>query len=108
ILIAKLFDLVRIINSTHDKKETLNEADIQKVKKLMNDFVINVLGLTPEEENAKQSKVLDEVMTYLLQMRQDAKAKKDFATSDGIRNHLAQHGIQIKDGKDGSTWSLNN
>ena len=108
ILIAQLFDLVRIINSTYDKKENLDDADIQKVKKLMNEFIIGVLGLKAEEENGKQSKVLDEVMQYLLQMRQEAKAKKDFATSDGIRNHLAQQGIQIKDGKDGSTWSMNN
>ena len=108
VLIAQLFDVVRIINSANDKKEALTEADIQRLKKMMRQFIVEVLGLVQEEESGKHTKVLDEVMQFVLRMRQDAKSKKDFATSDNIRNYLSEHGIQIKDGKDGSTWSLNN
>ncbi|MFN5460528.1 MAG: cysteine--tRNA ligase [Bacteroidota bacterium] len=108
VLIAQLFDAVRIINSVNDKKESLTSIDIELLKDLMQQMVIDVLGLKPEEESGKHLKVLDEVMQFILQMRQEAKVKKDFATSDSIRNHLTQHGIQIKDGKEGSTWTFNN
>ena len=108
VLVAHLFEAVRIINSVNDKKEKLTESDISKLKRLMHDFVFDVMGLKSEEENSRGVKVLDDVMKFILEMRHEAKAKKDFATSDAIRNYLTDHGIQIKDGKEGSTWTFSN
>ena len=106
VLIAKLFDAVRIINSTHHKKETLTEDDIQELKKLYQHFIIEVLGLKKETANENNDQVLKTVMDFVLNLRQEAKQRKDFATSDNIRNLLSEKGIQIKDGKDGSTWTI--
>ncbi len=106
VLIAKLFDAVRIINSTHHKKETLTESDIQELKKLYQHFIIEVLGLKKETANENNDQVLKTVMDFVLNLRQEAKQRKDFATSDNIRNLLSEKGIQIKDGKDGSTWTI--
>lgn len=108
VLVAHLFEAVRIINSANDKKEKLTAEDIAELKKLYDDFIFNVIGLKREEESGKAAKVLDDVMKFILEMRQQAKNNKDFATSDSIRNYLTQHGIQIKDGKEGASWMLAN
>lgn len=106
VLIAQLFDAIRLINSTSDKKSTLTQTDIDKLKNIYQHFVFDVMGLKKEEESGKSNQALDKVMSLMLDLRAKAKANKDFATSDEIRNKLTEANIQVKDGKEGSSWSL--
>lgn len=106
VLIAQLFDAARIINSANDKKTELNDEDIDLLKKLYNDFVFSVLGLKSEESNQKVDHALAQVMELVLDIRNQAKKGRDFKLSDEIRDKLLEAGIQVKDGKEGSTWKI--
>lgn len=103
ILVAELFDLVRIINIINDNKATIDVSNYELLTNLMHKFVFDILGLK-EEENV--SSFLPEVMDLVINLRQQAKENKDYSTSDFIRNQLLEIGIQIKDGKEGATWSF--
>ena len=106
VLIAQLFDAVRIINSANDNKLKLTQADIDLLKSIYQDFVFDVLGLKEEEGNQKLQAALNQVMTMVLNLRAKAKQDKNFQLSDDIRNQLIASGFQIKDSKDGSSWTL--
>ncbi len=106
ILIAHLFDAVRIINSANDKKLNLTQEDINLLKEIYEDFLFDVLGLKQEEKNQKLNKALDSVMSLMLEMRAKAKNEKNFALSDEIGDKLLAAGFQIKDAKEGSTWKI--
>jgi len=102
VLIAELFEASRIINSVYDNKLKIDAKNLKLLKKLMNDFIIDVLGLKNEQAaNDDLPKVLDMVVA----LRNGAKMNKDYATSDRIRDGLQQIGFQLKDGKEGTTWS---
>ena len=105
IVLSHLFEAVRIINSANAGTESLTVADIDKLKSLMNLFVFDILGLKREEKQSDDD--MDGLMNLLLSIRAQAKANKDFATSDKIRDELIKLNFTIKDGKDGSTWSKN-
>jgi cysteinyl-tRNA synthetase len=105
VLVAHLFDAVRVINSANDGKENLTASDIDLLKKLMHNFVFDVLGLKDESAGGQNTALLDGVMKMILEIRAEAKAKKDFATSDKLRDTLAALGITIKDSKDGALWN---
>jgi cysteinyl-tRNA synthetase len=105
IVLSHLFEAVRIINSTNAGTESLTAGDIDKLKALMNLFVFDILGLKREEKKSDDD--MDGLMKLLLSIRSQAKANKDFATSDQIRDELIKLNFTIKDGKDGSTWSKN-
>jgi cysteinyl-tRNA synthetase len=106
IAIANIFEAVRMINSINDGKETITETDKASLKKLMTEIVFDVLGLQ-EENNTDNSKV-DGLMNMIIEQRNHAKMNKDFATSDAIRNKLKEIGFEIKDGKDGTSYSVIN
>jgi cysteinyl-tRNA synthetase len=106
ILVANLFEGARIINSVNDGKETITAADLTTLKKVMHDFTFDVLGLKSEQSNSSADKALQGVMEIILDMRNDVKAKKDFAASDKLRDNLNKINITIKDTKDGATWSI--
>jgi cysteinyl-tRNA synthetase len=108
ILIAHLFDGVKMINSINDGNATVNGSDLEILKKLYNDFVFDILGFKSESLslNSDGTQVLDGVVDLLLNLRVEAKIKKDWATSDKIRNSLTQLGIEIKDTKEGFEWTL--
>ncbi len=106
ILIAHLFDAVKNINSILDGKETISETDKQVLHETLNSFVFDVLGLFKEENVSTDHSKLEEVVQMLIKMRAEARANKDFAQSDYIRNQLAEIGIELKDGKEGTTFSL--
>ena len=106
VLIAHLFETVRIINSTNDGKTTLTQADIDLLKKIYSHFVFDVCGLRFEEESSEAIHALDRVVKMVLEMRAKAKEEKNFQQSDEIRNKLTDAGIKIKDSKEGSNWSL--
>ena len=102
VLIAELFEAVHIINSIYDGKTNANASDIKALKKLMDDFVIGVLGLKEESNQADDmSKLLD----LIINLRSEAKSNKDYTTSDKIRIGLNSIGIQLKDNKEGTTWN---
>ncbi|MFN5347914.1 MAG: cysteine--tRNA ligase [Bacteroidota bacterium] len=105
IVLSHLFEAVRIINSANAGTESLTAADIDKLKSLINLFVFDILGLKLEEKKSDDD--MDGLMNLLLSIRAQAKANKDFATSDKIRDELIKLNFTIKDGKDGSTWSKN-
>jgi cysteinyl-tRNA synthetase len=102
VLIAELFEASRIVNSIYDKKLKIDAANLNLLKDLMNNFILDVLGLKSEQaENDDLPKVMDMIVA----LRNGAKLNKDYATSDKIRDGLQQIGFQLKDGKDGTTWS---
>lgn len=107
VAMAGLFEGVRYINSVHDGKETVSAPDLDKLRKLFNDFVIDIFGFMQEESGAEHE-VLENVMRLILDIRQQAKANKDFALSDKLRDELKKAGIQIKDGKEGASWTIEN
>jgi cysteinyl-tRNA synthetase len=106
ILIANLFEAVRIINSVNDGKESITLEDLNSLQASVNIFVFDVLGLHDESANNNGSKALDTVMQIVLEQRAEAKKRKDFATSDQIRDLLLAGGISIKDTKDGTVWQV--
>jgi cysteinyl-tRNA synthetase len=106
ILIAQLFEGVRFINLLKDGKETLNTADLKLFTTTMQAFVFDVLGLEEEKSNGNTDK-LEGVVNMLIGMRKQARDNKDFAMSDQIRDQLIVLGIQLKDGKEGTTFSIN-
>jgi len=105
ILIAHLFDAVKMINSIKDSFENINAEDLEKLKALMNGFVREVLGLDTEDINESSDK-LDGVVKMLIEMRNQARVDKNWALSDQIRDQLSDLGIQLKDGSEGTTYSF--
>ncbi len=105
IALAQLFEMVRNINLINDGKESISVDDRLALEKLANEIVFDVLGLK-DEKNTDDNKI-DGLMQLVLQQRSDAKARKDYAASDAIRDHLKSIGIEVKDGKDGATYSVN-
>lgn len=102
VAIAELFEAVRIINTLNDGTARISVAELEKLKKLMHDFVFDIFGL--KDEDAGNSS-LNEVLEMLIGLRRDAKENKDYATSDKIRIGLQNLGIQLKDSKEGTTWN---
>jgi len=107
IAMSYLFEGVKIINSVADGKSTITTEDREALKSLFNAFVFDIFGLKAEgQANSGNSEVLNEVVALLMKLRAEAKANKDWATSDKIRNELAEIGFEIKDGKEGVSWEL--
>lgn len=107
ILIAHLFDGVRMINSLVAGTERIDEEGLEELKKLFHDFVFDILGLKAESESVDQDhEVLGKVLDMVMSIRTEAKQNKDWATSDKIRDHLKSAGVFIKDTKDGYEWTL--
>jgi cysteinyl-tRNA synthetase len=105
ILIAHLFDGVRYINSVKDGHETISTEDLALLKDTFNIFMDQVLGLKDESSSENDSELIGGLVNMVLEMRMDAKKRKDFAASDQIRNDLLKLGIEVKDRKDGTDWS---
>lgn len=106
IAIAHLFDAVRIINTAKDNCTSISKGDIMQLNVLFNDIAKDVLGLIDEAAAGDNSSVLEGVIEMLLEMRKEAKSQRDFAKSDAIRDKLIGLGIQIKDTKEGTEWTL--
>lgn len=104
VLIAELFEVVRLINSIYDGKQQADAATVDKIKKILNDFVFDVMGLKDDQLGADNESI-DKLMELVINLRNEAKQNKDYATSDKIRNELAAIGIQLKDSKEGTLWN---
>jgi len=105
ILIAELFSAVKYINQIKDGKAQINAADFSVLSEVMHTFVFDILGLKNDNANNQDQKLGDTV-ELLIRMRNEARLEKDFALSDKIRDELLAIGIQLKDGKDGTTFTL--
>ncbi|WP_299627098.1 cysteine--tRNA ligase [uncultured Tenacibaculum sp.] len=106
IAIAKLFDAVKFINQLKDNKATITESDLTLLKETMNAFVFDILGLVNDAKDEGSNK-LDGTVELLIKLRKEARENKDWALSDKIRDELAELGIQLKDGREGTTFTVN-
>ena len=111
IVIAHLFEACRLINQVNDGNATATQADIDELKALFKIFLVDILGVRTDivgagEGDTTALKPFEDAVDLLLEMRAKAKADKDWATSDLIRNRLAEIGFDVKDTKDGFEWSL--
>ena len=108
VVIAHLFDAARSINSLADGKATITAEDLAALKATFHTFCFDILGLQEDHaSNAGREEAFAGAVNLLLAERQEAKANKDWAKSDRIRNELAALGFEIKDGKNGAEWKLN-
>ncbi len=104
IVIAELFEATRIINSIYDGAQQISSSELEKLKTLMHDFIDDIFGLKDEETSNTE---FNDILDMVIALRKEAKENKDYATSDMIRVGLQNIGIQLKDSKDGTTWSKN-
>jgi cysteinyl-tRNA synthetase len=104
VMIAELFEGVRLINSANDGKIALSATAIARLKRLFQAMVFDVLGLRQEAASAGDDTALDGLLKIFIQQRAEAKAKKDFAASDRVRDQLLALGIVLKDTKEGTIW----
>jgi len=107
ILIATLFDAVKYINAIKEGEEKISQQDLELLKNTMHAFIFEVLGLVDSTKvNEDRTQKLSGTIELLIKLRAEARTNKDFATSDQIRDQLLSLGIQLKDGKDGTTFSV--
>jgi cysteinyl-tRNA synthetase len=107
-VLANIFELVPVINSIRDgqvSSSMISQKTMQQMKTGLKLYLVDIFGL--QEEKSFANDKLDEVLQLLIEIRRDARSKKDFMTSDRIRNQLLAMGIQLKDEKDGRiSWSF--
>ncbi|MHA6696404.1 cysteine--tRNA ligase [Chryseobacterium sp. A301] len=104
ILIAHLFEAVKVIFAIKDGKESLSQDDLELLKASLQTFVFDVLGL---EEIAKQhSDKLDSTLQVLIDLRNQARQAKNWALSDEIRDKLLAEGIELKDSREGTSYII--
>ncbi|MEY2868488.1 MAG: hypothetical protein RIR01_943 [Bacteroidota bacterium] len=106
ILIAHLFEGVRYINLLKENKETISASDLETLTTTINNFVFDVLGLENQKATNSGNDKLEGTINMLIDMRNKARADKDFAMSDHIRDQLLALGIQLKDSKEGTSFSI--
>ncbi|MEQ3656921.1 MAG: cysteine--tRNA ligase [Dokdonia sp.] len=108
VLIAQLFEAVKQIHLIKDGKATISQPDLALLKETLDNFVFDILGLEDGNAFAKaDDDKLNGTVELLIKLRKEARDNKDFATSDLIRDQLLELGIQLKDGREGTTYSLN-
>lgn len=105
VAIAHLFDGVRMINSVKAGQEKISETELNELKSFFHTMVFKILGLKSETTGGG-NEIMDKVIDLVLNLRQEAKSRKDWATADKIRNELNAFGVEIKDTKEGFEWSL--
>ncbi|MDE7396671.1 MAG: cysteine--tRNA ligase, partial [Muribaculum sp.] len=110
IVIATLFEACSVVNKIKDGQAHATADDIAALKTLFDTFLVEILGIRTEllgsDAGAEAIKPFEEAVDLLLDLRRQAKAAKDWATSDLIRDRLAAIGFEVKDTKDGYEWSL--
>ncbi|MBN1199796.1 MAG: hypothetical protein JXA23_10625, partial [Bacteroidales bacterium] len=107
VVIANLFEAIRIIHAVKEGKESLSGEEVHRLNQLFRTFITEILAL--EDESAgDQPEVIDNLMELIIGLRQDARERKDWAGSDQIRDDLAKLGIVVKDTKEGPKWERKN
>lgn len=110
-VIARLFDALRLVNQVKDGHATATQTDIDELRRVFDTFMVEILGIRPDTiegagDNAEALKPFEDAVDLVLEIRAKAKASKDWATSDLIRDRMAAIGFTVKDTKDGAEWSL--
>ena len=106
ILIANIFEAVKFINKLNNGKAELSKKGSKELLHYINSFVFDIMGLEKSDLSVKQSNKLDKVMNIILELRNDARIKKDFSTSDKIRDLLKENGISINDNDKNSSYTI--
>ncbi len=109
-VIANLYDALRLVNQVKDGHAKATQADIDELKAVFDIFLVDILGvrteMTGSGDNPEALRPFEEAVDLLLEIRGNAKAAKDWATSDLIRDRMAAIGFTVKDTKDGAEWKL--
>ena len=105
-LIAVLYDAVKVVNSVASGRMAIDMEGIQSLQSLFERFAKDILGLQHEDTQAAGDDRTDGLMDVICALRAEAKTNKDWATADLIRDRLAELGVNIKDGKDGASWTF--
>jgi cysteinyl-tRNA synthetase len=105
VLIAHLFEAVKYIFALNDGKETISTKDLEDLRSTLHALIFDVLGLQTIEENNHEK--LDQTLKVLIELRNQARKSKNFELSDQIRDKLLAEGIELKDGRDGTSYILN-
>ncbi|MGY0391918.1 cysteine--tRNA ligase [Bizionia sp. KMM 8389] len=106
ILIAHLFEAVKFINQIHDGQASVTTSDLEELKATLHTFTFDILGLENIDKSDNSTGKLSSAVELLIKLRQEARANKDFALSDQIRDELAAAGIQLNDSREGTTFSI--
>ncbi len=106
ILIAHLFEAVKFINGLRDQKVSISAEDLKTLKLTLDGFIFDILGLSNEDTQQDSNKI-EGVVELLIKLRKEARDNKDWALSDKIRDELLALGIQLKDGREGTTFTIN-
>ncbi len=106
IAISVLFEAAHLVGKMSRGEASLTAADLQQLQQLFQTLLADVMGLRPSTQERSNSEALEVAMQLLLECRADAKARKDYATSDRIRDALKEAGVEVQDHKDGATWRL--
>ena len=106
VLLSALFEGVKFINSVTDGTEKISRQDLETLKVLFDTFVFDILGLRDDDAAKGDEKLTGDLIRIITGLRHDAKGKKDWETSDKIREELKKAGVILKDTKDGVTWEL--
>lgn len=111
IVIATLFDALRLVNQVKDGNAKATQTDIDTLRQIFDTFLIDILGVRTEitgtTDNPEALKPFEQAVDLLLEIRAKAKTAKDWATSDLIRDRMAAIGFTVKDTKDGAEWKIN-
>lgn len=106
ILISYLFDGVKTINSIHEKRITIDEENLNLFREIYSTYVHDVLGIRIDQESGSGDALTPDIIDAVLNVRQSAKARKEWQTADEIRDALQDLGVSIKDRKDGFDWEI--
>jgi len=106
VLLSYLFEAVKMINSVSDGKEKISAEDLERLKVLYSDFVFDILGLKDESPSSGNQKLTGELIGIISNLRLEAKERKDWQTSDRIREDLKKAGVILKDTKEGTEWEI--
>ncbi|MCQ2232525.1 MAG: cysteine--tRNA ligase [Paludibacteraceae bacterium] len=106
IVISYFFEAAKAINTVTDGKGTISAADLEELKSLFQYYLMDILGLKLASDGDSNGDAFKGAVDLLLEIRKQAKANKDWATSDKIRNELTALGFNVKDTKDGYEWSI--
>lgn len=106
VTLSYLFDTIRTINAVKDGHETLTQESIDNLKHVFKTFVIDIFGLGDPEGGSSdnEQELINDLMSILLDIRQQARKNKDWDTADKLRDSLQKLNITVKDGKDGASW----
>ena len=108
VLIAHLFEAVKFINMVVNKDHPIDESQLEILNKMLSTFIHDILGIAPmQKSSSSKEEILHKTIALLIELRNNARNDKDFKTSDRIRDQLLEFGIQLKDGKEGTHFTLN-